>query len=78
LVDSAIRTNGWKQLSGKKGVGLAGGFLATASLVQIHLDALSTAATSDYENLNGFLRELNGLGLGFKTLLAAVVRMESI
>jgi hypothetical protein len=44
---------------------LAGGFLATASFVQIHLDALSTAATSDRENLNGFLRELNGLGFRF-------------
>jgi hypothetical protein len=64
LLDSAIRTNGWKQLSGKDEA-CRRLFGNRKALVQIHLDALSTAATSDHENLNGFLRELNGLGFPF-------------
>jgi len=78
LVDSAIRTNGWKQLSGKKGGGLAGGFLATASLVQIHLGRSVNSCNVRSPESQRLSAGVERFRVRVETLLAAVVRMESI
>ncbi len=78
LIDSAFRTNGWKQLSGKKGGGLAGGFFGNRKLSANPLGRSVNSCNVRSPESQRLSAGVERFRVRVETLLAAVVRMESI